>query len=67
MLVDVTKWKSLEYLNDYEGKRKFHYKYLNSIFNKWASKNIFSNAYSNLLQNEYFKLKHVQNNKTRKF
>ena len=38
--------------------------YLNSIFNKWSSKNIFHDAYKQLLQNEYLKLKYIKNNKT---
>ena len=59
MLIDVNKWSSLRHINDYREESTFHYKYLNQIFNKWTSKNIFSNAYKNLLQNEYFKLKHI--------
>ena len=62
MLDDVVKWKSLSELSSYEGINEYHYKYLNSVFNKWTSKNIFSKAYSNMLQNEYFRLKHIRNN-----
>ena len=64
MLIDVTRWVSLTKLSDYKGETEYHYKYLNSVFNKWASKDIFSDAYKQLLQNEYLKLKHIKNNKT---
>ena len=55
MLIDVTRWVSLTKLSDYKGETEYHYKYLNSVFNKWASKDIFSDAYKQLLQNEYLK------------
>ena len=64
MLIDVTRWKSLTELAEYKGETDFHYKYLNSVFNKWSSKNIFHDAYKQLLQNEYLKLKYIKNNKT---
>ena len=57
MLNQINQWSSLALLNDYEGLSQFHYKYLNQVFNKWSSNDIFSKAYTNLLQNEYFKLK----------
>ena len=63
MLDDVVKWRSLSELSSYKGISEYHYKYLNSIFNKWTSKNIFSKAYSQMLQNEYFRLKHIRNNR----
>ena len=68
MLIDVTRWVSLTKLSDYEGETEYHYKYLNSVFNKWASKDIFSDAYKQLLQNEYLKRpnkfgKHIKNRK----
>ncbi len=57
MLNDVVKWRSLSELSSYKGNSEYHYKYLNSIFIKWTSKNIFSKAYSHMLQNEYFRFK----------
>ena len=63
MLIDVTRWKSLTNLDEYKGETNFHYKYLNSVFNKWSSKNVFSDAYKELLQNEYLKRKHIKNRK----
>ena len=41
MLNDTVKWKSLSYLSYYMGgNNKYHYKYLNFVFNKWASNDI---------------------------
>jgi hypothetical protein len=45
MLIDVTRWISLTKLSDYKGETEYHYKYLNSVFNKWVYKDIFSDAY----------------------
>ncbi len=42
----------------------YHYKYNNEIYDKWVSKDIFKRAYVNMLNNNYFKLKHIKKNKT---
>jgi hypothetical protein len=37
ILNDVVKWKSLKKLFEYKGESKYHYKYLNIVFNKWSN------------------------------
>ena len=64
MLNDVVKWKSLKKLSAYKGKTEYHYKYLNTVFNKWSKNGIFKDAYMEMLNNEYYKLKHIKNSKT---
>jgi len=62
ILTSVSNWKSLSLLRDYKGNN-YHYKYLNQVFNKWSSVDVFKNAYTNMLTERYFKLKHLKNNK----
>lgn len=64
MLNDVVKWKSLQKLSEYKGKSEYHYKYLNAVFNKWTKNGIFKDAYIEMLNNEYFKSKHIKGSKT---
>ena len=64
MLNDVVKWKSLQKLSAYKGDTPYHYKYLNAVFNKWSKNGIFTDAYTEMLNNEYYKLKHIKNSKT---
>ena len=64
MLNDVVKWKSLTKLSEYKGESEYHYKYLNTVFNKWSKNGIFKDAYTEMLNNEYYKLKHIKNSKT---
>jgi hypothetical protein len=65
LLHTVSNWKSLSHLKDYSSysDRPYHYKYLNQIFNKWSADNVFKNAYSNMLKDHYFRLKHVKKSK----
>ena len=64
MLNDVVKWKSLQKLSAYKGKTEYHYKYLNTVFNKWSKNDIFQDAYTEMLNSEYYKLKHIKNSRT---
>jgi hypothetical protein len=64
MLNDVVKWKSLKKLSEYKGESEYHYKYLNTVFNKWSKNGIFKDAYKKMLNNEYYKLKHIKNSTT---
>ena len=64
MLNDAAKWKSLKKLKTYKGNKDYHYKHLNAIFNKWSHENIFMDAHNEMLNNEFFKLKHIKNSKT---
>lgn len=66
MLDDVVKWKSLQKLSTYQGASEYHYKYLNSVFNKWSKHDIFKDAYTEMINKNYYKLKHVKNSKTLK-
>lgn len=63
MLKDVTSWKSLSYLTDYNRHSIYHYKYLNQIFNKWVKLNIFKDAYMNMIKTNFFRLKHLKKSK----
>ena len=62
MLNEVNQWKTLSYFKD-SPNVKFHYKYLQQLFNKWSSLNIFEDAYELLLTNDYFKLKDIRKSK----
>ena len=57
MLNDVVNWKSLQKLSAYKGDSEYHYKYLNSVF---------KDAYIEMINNNYYKLKHIKNSKTLK-
>ncbi len=71
MTNDINNWESLKKLKSYKSKKDsnnestkdFHYKYNNEIFNLWTSKDVFNRAYNKLLQNHYFKLKHIKKSK----
>ncbi len=71
MTNDINNWESLKKLKSYKSKKDsndestkdFHYKYNNENFNLWTSKNVFNRAYDKLLQNHYFKLKHIKKSK----
>ena len=67
MLHDTFKWSSLKIASDYNKEKTYHYKYLNAVYNKWARKNIFKKAYTEMIQKEYFKLKHIKKSDTLKF
>src|SRR5438477_7134672 len=62
ILKTVSNWRSLSFLKDYNGK-KYHYKYLNQVFNKWVENDVFKDAYTNMLNDKYFQLKHIKKNK----
>ena len=64
MLNDTVKWSSLTIASDYNKKNTYHYKYLNAVYNKWSRKNIFKKAYIEMIQTEYFKLKHIKKSDT---
>ena len=66
MLGDLVKWKCLKKLLAYQGDTEYHYKYLNSVFNKWTKHDIFKDAYTEMLHDNYYKLKHIKNSKTLK-
>ena len=59
-LNDKVKEKSLQKLATYKSKYEYHYKYLNSIFNKWTKNNVFNDAYIEMVKTEYYKLKHIK-------
>lgn len=54
ILQDVTRWKSLTITITYHQEHTYHYKYINQVFNKWSSKNVFELAYNKLLHFYYF-------------
>ena len=60
MLNDINNWRSLQHLKDYPLDSYYHYKYVNQVFNLWASKDIFKKAYIALLSETYFKLKSIK-------
>ncbi len=64
MLNDINNWRTLTELKNYPEDIVYHYKYNNEIYDKWVSKDIFKRAYVNMLNNNYFKLKHIKKNKT---
>ncbi len=64
VLKNVTNWSALQHLSCYPKNNKYHYKYLNQIFNKWNKHKIFEKAYTRLLRLKYFKLKHIEKSKT---
>ena len=39
----------------------YHYKYFNSVFNKWSNANILEDIYLDMLNNKYFHLEHIKN------
>ncbi len=55
MLNDINNWRTLTELKNYPENIVYHYKY-----NNWVSKDIFKRAYVNMLNNNYFKLKHIK-------
>ena len=56
----VTKWEGLRSADD---KCKYHWKTIYNEFNKWTKDGIFRTAFDLFLQNNYFKLNKVRNNK----
>lgn len=63
MLTDVTSWRSLHITKNYPENITYHYKYLNQVFNKWTTFDIFQKAYLELLKNYYFKFNNVRKSK----
>lgn len=62
MLNDFVNWPSLKEAKKYMDEAPdYHYKYLNSVFNKWSNENIFEDAYLDMLNDKYFQLEHIKN------
>jgi hypothetical protein len=61
VLTDVTKWQSLNLINNNE--RTFHWKTIYNEYNKWCKDNIFEDAYKNFIGEHYFKMSKLKNNK----
>ena len=56
----VTKWEGLRNADD---KYKYHWKTIYNEFNKWTKDGIFKTAFDLFLNNNYFKLNKVRNNR----
>ena len=44
-----------------DGASDYHYKYLNSVFNKWSNENIFEDVYLDMLNDKYFHVELIKN------
>ena len=64
MLNNINNWQALSYLKTYPNGIKYHYKYIQQIYSKWVSYTIFKDAYTNMINDNYFKLKHIKKCKT---
>ena len=54
MLNDTVKWKSLALTKIYKSRSKYHYKVINTLYNKWANADVFKISYKIFL-NTYYK------------
>lgn len=63
VLKDFVSWESLTKSDIYPKNIKYHYKYVNEVFNLWCKYDVFKEAYTELLKKHYFKLTDILKSK----
>ena len=63
VLLDFSSWHSLQLLFK-DTEKENHYKTIYNEFNRWSKDGIFEKAYYKFISENYFKLSHINKNKT---
>jgi hypothetical protein len=61
VLTDVSNWYNLNLI--YKNEKTYHYKSIYNEYNKWSKDGIFENAFKMFMQENYFKISKVKQNK----